>query len=86
MLKSKSYSAAIKLEVKLLCVKLTGEQVSYLFDEVAELLVALLHSLFAPVGFYQHLHSVHFGLVGAVVGFPNLNRTNKISFLLTNIL
>ena len=51
---------------------LTGEQVSYVLDEFAQLLVALLHSLFALVGFDQNLQSVHLRLVGSVVGFPHL--------------
>lgn len=57
---------------------LTGEEVSYLFDEVAELLVALLHSLFALVGLEQDLLSVHFGLVCANFGLPHLNEINSI--------
>lgn len=75
-----SYSAE-----SVFCDLLTGEQVSYIFDEVAELLVALLHPLFAAVGFDQHLHSVRLGLVSAVVGLPHLT-TNKITDVLTSTL
>lgn len=50
-------------------------------DEVAELLVALLHSLFAAVGFDQHLQSIGLRLFCPNVGFPNLstNRTGDLS-------
>lgn len=54
------------------CVALTGEQVSDLFDEVAQLLIALLHSLSAVVGFDQHLQRVSLGLICPVVGLPHL--------------
>lgn len=54
--------------------KLTHEKISNLPDEVAELLVALLHCLFALVGFDQHLQSVRFGFVCSDVRFPHLSR------------
>lgn len=56
--------------------KLTHEKISNLPDEVAELLVALLHSLFALVGFDQHLQSVRFGFVCSDVRFPHLSRVS----------
>lgn len=68
-----------------LCGVLTGEEVSYLFDEVAELLVALLHPHFALVGFGQHLQRVRLGLVCADIGLPHLT-ANKISDLLASVL
>lgn len=71
-LKSKNKSLAVTVSV---CGVLTGQQVSYLLDEVAQLVVALLHPLFAPVGFDQHLHSVHLGRVCTVVGLPHLTTT-----------
>ena len=68
-----------------LYIVLTVEEVSYLFDEVAELLVTLLHPLSALVGFDQHLLSVHLGLVCTDTGFPHLN-TSRIIALPASIL
>lgn len=65
------------------CGELTGQQVSDLLDEVAQLVVALLHPLFALVGFDQHLHSVHLGRVCTVVGLPHL--TTNIRQRLTHV-
>lgn len=53
--------------------KLTGEQVSYLFDEVTELCIVLLYSLFAAVGLYQQLHGVRLGLICTLLGLPHLD-------------
>lgn len=66
-------------------VALTHQKVSYFLDEVAELLVALLHSLFAAIGFDQHVQSIRLDLVRPDICFPNLY-TNKISDVCSSIL
>lgn len=67
-------------------VRRTGEEVSDLFDEPAQLLVAVIHTLLGLIGLLQHLLSIQLGFICFYFCFRHLNIQQQVNYKLNKLL